>query len=207
MNLKNNTILITGGGTGIGLGLALAFHVQGNKVIITGRRKEVLQEASDKTHGIDFFEMDIDDPSSIQETAAAATEKYPALNVVINNAGMYLHAERLLAKAGVSKAQGEGVSPPLERRQSWSGKGEAKRRSAQAKRGRFGEAPCAGRSGSAPERGLSSLFACVSTHEFSRVALRQEQVAEILSRSTSYFFLFRGAERGYFSLQERAASS
>lgn len=88
MNLNNNTILITGGGTGIGLGLALAFHAQGNKVIITGRRKEVLRKVSEKTHGIDFFVMDIDDPSSIQEIAAAATEKYPALNVVINNAGI-----------------------------------------------------------------------------------------------------------------------
>src|SRR6185437_16737909 len=52
--------------------------------------------------------------------------------------GMYLHAERLLAKAGRQGAR-EGYLPLLERKQSWSGKIEAKRRSAQAQRGRLRE--------------------------------------------------------------------
>jgi hypothetical protein len=64
--------------------------------------------------------------------------------------GMYLHAERLLAKAGVARRNGEGYLPPLERRRSWSGKGEAQRRSAQAQRGRLRETPCAARSGQSP---------------------------------------------------------
>ena len=48
--------------------------------------------------------------------------------------GMYLHAERLLAKAGRQGAR-EGDLPSVERKQSGSGKDEAQRRSAQAQRG------------------------------------------------------------------------
>ena len=55
-------------------------------------------------------------------------------------------------EGGGSKAQGEGYHPPLERSRRRNGKGEAQRRSAQAKRGRLGR-PLAPRDrGRAPER-------------------------------------------------------
>src|SRR5271154_3180077 len=79
--------------------------------------------------------------------------------------GMYLHAERLLAKAGVARRNGEGDPHPW-RGAKRNGKGGAQRRSAQenrglsgrslpvgvVKRGRLGK-PLAPRDwGSAPER-------------------------------------------------------
>ena len=53
--------------------------------------------------------------------------------------------------------QGEGYLPPLERSDSGSGKGEAQRRSAQAKRGRLGK-PLAGARGGAPEQTGEMLY-------------------------------------------------
>ena len=88
MQLSGNTILITGGGTGIGLGLAQAFHQRGNVVIIAGRRRSMLEQAAAGNPGIDFVELDVTSPESVGLAAEKLTAQYPALNVVINNAGV-----------------------------------------------------------------------------------------------------------------------
>ena len=48
MNVTNNKILITGGGSGIGLGLTERFIQENNTVIICGRREDVLHEVAQK---------------------------------------------------------------------------------------------------------------------------------------------------------------
>ena len=53
MKPTGNTILITGGTSGIGLGLAQRFASAGNAVIITGRRKELLDRISAEHPGIE----------------------------------------------------------------------------------------------------------------------------------------------------------
>jgi uncharacterized oxidoreductase len=88
MNIRNNTILITGGGSGIGRGLAEAFHQLGNKVIITGRREPVLRETAQANPGMPFTVLDTTKPASIRSAAAQLTERFPELNVVVNNAGV-----------------------------------------------------------------------------------------------------------------------
>ena len=45
MELKNKRVLVTGGSSGIGLALAHALIARGARVVITGRRRSVLDDA------------------------------------------------------------------------------------------------------------------------------------------------------------------
>src|SRR6266404_4104951 len=90
MKLTDNTIFITGGGTGIGRGLAEGLHKLVNKVIISGRRKEHLDATTMANPGMDSVELDIADPANITAVTKKLVADYPALNVLINNAGVML---------------------------------------------------------------------------------------------------------------------
>lgn len=88
MQLTQNTIFITGGTSGIGRALAVAFHDLGNKVIIAGRRQALLDEIAAAHPGIEGIQLDIADAQDIDRVAKTLIAKYPALNVLINNAGI-----------------------------------------------------------------------------------------------------------------------
>lgn len=90
MNSSGNTILVTGGTSGIGLGLALGLHKAGNKVIIAGRRKDLLDQLVSQHPGLESVLLDICDPASIERTREALAVSHPDLNVLINNAGIML---------------------------------------------------------------------------------------------------------------------
>ena len=101
MDTRNDTILITGGGSGIGKAMAGALHARGAKVIIAGRRREPLEAVAAAHPGMALETLDVADPASIKTFAARVIETHPDLNVLINNAGI------MVAEDGIDLAVAE----------------------------------------------------------------------------------------------------
>ena len=88
MKTTANTILVTGGTSGIGRGLAEAFHDRGNRVIVTGRREDLLREVTAGRPGMVGLPLDLGDPASLPRLADEVRARFPELNVLAANAGI-----------------------------------------------------------------------------------------------------------------------
>jgi len=91
MKITGRTILITGGSAGIGLAFALKFLELGNQVIVTGRRRSVLDEIKAHYPKLHTIQSDVADPAQIAALARRVKAEFPKLDVLMNNAGIMLH--------------------------------------------------------------------------------------------------------------------
>jgi uncharacterized oxidoreductase len=88
MILTNQTVLITGGASGIGLALAKRFHARGNTVIVCGRDVEKLNAAKSQMRGLITLRADVSNAEERTKLFATVTRDFPALSVLVNNAGI-----------------------------------------------------------------------------------------------------------------------
>jgi uncharacterized oxidoreductase len=88
MKLDKKTVLITGGTSGIGFELARQLLQRGNTVVVTGRDQEKLDVAKRALPGVHTFKSDVSDPDAIAARHASVLAQFPALDTLINNAGV-----------------------------------------------------------------------------------------------------------------------
>lgn len=87
MDLKNTRVLITGGSSGIGLALAQALTARGAAVCISGRRRNVLDEALFSLHSAYGVCADVGTPDGRARTLDTAIQVLGGLDILVNNAG------------------------------------------------------------------------------------------------------------------------
>ncbi len=92
--LQNHTIFVTGATSGFGKACAIAFADAGAKVIISGRRKEKLDELK-KTLGVSAHAtlLDVRDEKQVFAAIKNLPENFRNITVLINNAGLALGLE------------------------------------------------------------------------------------------------------------------
>lgn len=88
MDVKNSTILITGGTSGIGLELVKQLTLQGANVIVTGRKLDALNGTKKQFPVVHTFQSDVSNPRDIEQLYKDVTQQFPELNILINNAGL-----------------------------------------------------------------------------------------------------------------------
>jgi short-subunit dehydrogenase len=93
--IKGAAAAVTGASSGIGRALALELAARGCDLALADRDEAGLQAVaaeigSDGKRKVTTHRVDVGEPSQIAEFAQAATSAHPALNIVINNAGVAL---------------------------------------------------------------------------------------------------------------------
>ncbi|WKA50048.1 3-oxoacyl-ACP reductase family protein [Planococcus liqunii] len=90
--LENKTVIVTGGSKGIGKDIALTFAKLNANVVISGRNKDILQEALEELQSFNKRCIAVSgDLSNIQEVKRlidTAAEEFGTIDVLVNNAGV-----------------------------------------------------------------------------------------------------------------------
>lgn len=92
MDLQNKTAIVTGAGSGIGRAVALAYAREGARVVVSDIKEEGGQETVRQIHeaGAEalFVRADTSSPEDNEALVRAAVDRFGALHVACNNAGI-----------------------------------------------------------------------------------------------------------------------
>ena len=105
-NLSGRTCLVSGASSGIGKQTALELARRGARVVLACRsvrrgeaaRREIVSATG--SAAVEVMEVDLADQTSIRRFGKTFLERYPALHVLVNNAGIW-STRRRLSPAGI----------------------------------------------------------------------------------------------------------
>jgi uncharacterized oxidoreductase len=91
MKLDGKRALVTGGSSGIGFAIAEALLAKGVKIVISGRRPDVLKAAAERLRrnggSVEAVAADVGTEEGRAKTLAFAVDKLGGLDILVNNAG------------------------------------------------------------------------------------------------------------------------
>jgi NAD(P)-dependent dehydrogenase (short-subunit alcohol dehydrogenase family) len=93
MRFEGKTAIVTGGGTGLGKAVAEALIKDGAKVMLNGRREDVLISAANAIGqgkgAVAYVAGDISHPETAEAIVGAATKRFGGVDLLFNNAGIF----------------------------------------------------------------------------------------------------------------------
>ena len=94
MRLQDNVAIITGGGTGIGRGIAQMFAKEGAKVVVVGKRKDLLDQTvaqiTQNNGDAVALEGDVSNNTQVVQLAEKVVSDFGKIDILVNNAGVYV---------------------------------------------------------------------------------------------------------------------
>ena len=89
--LDGELAVVTGGGTGLGLGIARCMAGAGARVVIVGRREDVLRDsAAELGHDATYEVFDVTDVAAAPDLIGHIEQEHGPVSILVNNAGIHL---------------------------------------------------------------------------------------------------------------------
>ena len=104
MRLKDKVAIVTGGGIGLGRAYCKALAAEGARVVVADIANDAAQAVAQEVNGL-AVHVDVTSAEQTAAMAARAVQAYGAVDVLVNNAGMY---------SSIAKRPCSDPTPPAE---------------------------------------------------------------------------------------------